>query len=436
MYRSTRNIRWATVALAASVAVAAFGCGSTGPDVSARDGKRQTEPAAAAGHADGALPGVEFTVPGDWPVYDLAANPSTCVRFDVHAVYLGHPGADMLCPADVFGRSDAVLVEPLDGSTVSATVAGADGCERARGFHGSERNGRAPGPRRAAGRGCRRHDLLQRRRRRGRRSSRPSGRSHREASAAAARDRAGRRARGVRAPGTAPGAEAATPSSTCHATGIRHLRGTIVHGHAEVVGARRRSPASASTWAARTADARNPTSPRRGSPPCGAQGWKLLPIWVGPQAPCTSLSNTTKLPADVLGAFAAGYNEAAAAADRLGSLGIGSAAPLYYDLESYPKNAGCAKAIQSFDNGWAHGLKSHGYRAGLYSSLCSGIVDSAAGLRTATSVLERDLDRRVEQHAEHLRVQLARAAHSRTTCGCSTSACTSSRAGTARRGVA
>ena len=31
-------------------------------------------------------------------------NPSTCVRFDVHAVYLGHPGADMACPAGIIGR--------------------------------------------------------------------------------------------------------------------------------------------------------------------------------------------------------------------------------------------------------------------------------------------------------------------------------------------
>jgi hypothetical protein len=59
--------------------------------------------------------GVQFDVPADWPVYDLAANPSTCVRFDVHAVYLGQPGADMKCPAGLIGRADAVLVEPTGG---------------------------------------------------------------------------------------------------------------------------------------------------------------------------------------------------------------------------------------------------------------------------------------------------------------------------------
>ena len=64
-------------------------------------------------------------MPGDWPVYDLAADPSTCVRFDVHAVYLGHPGADMNCPSGLVGRADAVLVQPTEG-------------ERHRGSQGSD----------------------------------------------------------------------------------------------------------------------------------------------------------------------------------------------------------------------------------------------------------------------------------------------------------
>jgi hypothetical protein len=66
---------------------------------------------------------VQFDVPGDWPVHDLAADPTTCVRFDVHAVYLGHPSADMNCPAGIIGRADAVLVEPTDGATPTAAAA-------------------------------------------------------------------------------------------------------------------------------------------------------------------------------------------------------------------------------------------------------------------------------------------------------------------------
>jgi hypothetical protein len=37
-------------------------------------------------------------------------------------VYLGHPGVDMQCPANVFGRADAVLVEPIDGATVLPAI--------------------------------------------------------------------------------------------------------------------------------------------------------------------------------------------------------------------------------------------------------------------------------------------------------------------------
>jgi hypothetical protein len=69
--------------------------------------------------------GVEFTVPADWPVYDLEADPSTCVRFDVNAVYLGHPGADMRCPAGILGRAGALLVEPLDATSAPAPLAAA-----------------------------------------------------------------------------------------------------------------------------------------------------------------------------------------------------------------------------------------------------------------------------------------------------------------------
>jgi hypothetical protein len=114
-------------ALAALVALAAYGCGSSGGDVSARGGRAtDARPAARPGTGGASQTiryhGVEFSAPGDWPVHDLEADPTTCVRFDQNAVYLGHPGADMRCPAVVVGHSDAVLVEPADGSTVAAAA--------------------------------------------------------------------------------------------------------------------------------------------------------------------------------------------------------------------------------------------------------------------------------------------------------------------------
>ena len=98
--------RIASAAIAGAALLVAFGCGAGGNDTSVRSG---THGASAVHAADSVVDanglrtvtyhGVQFDVPADWPVYDLAADPTTCVRFDVHAVYLGHPGADMNCPA-------------------------------------------------------------------------------------------------------------------------------------------------------------------------------------------------------------------------------------------------------------------------------------------------------------------------------------------------
>ena len=68
--------------------------------------------------------GLRFQVPQDWPVYDLAKDPTRCVRFDQHAVYLGHAGANQDCPAQLVGRTEAVQVEPID-ATSQATVSAA-----------------------------------------------------------------------------------------------------------------------------------------------------------------------------------------------------------------------------------------------------------------------------------------------------------------------
>src|SRR3984957_18225468 len=65
--------------------------------------------------------GYEFQVPASWPVYRLDQHPTTCVRYDVHAVYLGTPGANMQCPAGLVGRTQTVSVIP------STTVAAGSG---------------------------------------------------------------------------------------------------------------------------------------------------------------------------------------------------------------------------------------------------------------------------------------------------------------------
>jgi hypothetical protein len=54
--------------------------------------------------------GYEITVPASWPVYQLASDPARCVRYDVHAVYLGAPGPDQQCPPGLVGHTGTVSI--------------------------------------------------------------------------------------------------------------------------------------------------------------------------------------------------------------------------------------------------------------------------------------------------------------------------------------
>ena len=108
-----------------------------------------------------------------------------------------------------------------------------------------------------------------------------------------------------------------------------------------------------------------------------AQGWKLIPIWVGPQAPCTPLGDVTTITPDPALVYAAGQSEANDAADAAAALGVNSG-PIYYDMEAYPTGSTCTQVVQTFTSGWLDQLHARGHTAGFYSSLCSGIIDVAA----------------------------------------------------------
>jgi len=106
------------------------------------------------------------------------------------------------------------------------------------------------------------------------------------------------------------------------------------------------------------------------------QGWGLIPIWVGPQAPCTNRS--VKIPEEPTQAGAQGVVEADAAATAAAALGLPPGSPIYYDMEAYARDGACIAAVQWFTSAWVGELHARGYVAGYYSSLCSGIQDQAA----------------------------------------------------------
>lgn len=113
-----------------------------------------------------------------------------------------------------------------------------------------------------------------------------------------------------------------------------------------------------------------------------AMGWKLIPIDVGRQAPCTRFSKTISTSAGTAkeqGEQAGA--ESVAAARRLDIL-PGSA--LYSDIENYDaRNARCTAGVRAYLDGWTRALHSAGYLAGVYGNLSSTVRDLAQAQQAA-----------------------------------------------------
>jgi hypothetical protein len=98
-----------------------------GPPVAAAatGGAARPIPAASTATRTVAYAGYEITVPADWPVYRLDTDPARCVRYDIHAVYLGAPGTDQQCPAGLIGRTETVsIIATPPGAVSGGAVSG------------------------------------------------------------------------------------------------------------------------------------------------------------------------------------------------------------------------------------------------------------------------------------------------------------------------
>jgi len=110
-----------------------------------------------------------------------------------------------------------------------------------------------------------------------------------------------------------------------------------------------------------------------------AQGWRLIPTWVGPQAPCATFKN--RFSYDTTVARSQGLTDATSAVNAAAALGLTAGAPLYYDLESYNAgNASCAAAVRAFINAWVERVKASGYVAGVYGTASNTARDWIPGV--------------------------------------------------------
>jgi hypothetical protein len=105
-------------------------------------------------------------------------------------------------------------------------------------------------------------------------------------------------------------------------------------------------------------------------------GWRLIPTYVGFQAPCANDANVGPT-IDPNNAFNQGSFFAVDAVNRAGALGLPNGTPIYYDMEAYNPSA-CGQVVRSFISGWIAGLHSNSYVAGMYGSSGAGVNDIAA----------------------------------------------------------
>jgi glycoside hydrolase-like protein len=292
--------------------------------------------------------GRSFPVPYSWQVIDLTAHPTTCVRFDMHAVYLGHPGADEDCPARGVGRhTGALLIEPQQARASTAIAIALD--HRIAG----EIDVTAPGLTITA-------------------SYSDDDRSTVVNAITAA---------GLPQP-------AAPAQSTMQSDAVTPMHDSapveIVRGTSQVTGLGFDTCAAPSAgqmqaWGASPYDTvgiyiggseracaqRNLTA---GWISARAQaGWHFMPLYVGWQAAWDSLTGTA--PAVL------GKQSADDAAVQAGNLGIGPGALLYYDMESYDNTSAQSAAALAFESAWTSELHAKGYRSAIYSSASTGIAD-------------------------------------------------------------
>jgi len=309
--------------------------------------------------------GYRVSVPAGWPLFRLAAAPTTCVRFNRHAVYLGRPPARQACPAQPAGRTEAILVQPLAhaGHALPATAAAGDGDSGAvaqivntahRVLVTATWNRRPALIRRALGVASLSSAVR-----------RAISRRPRSAVAVArARVRAYARSRATvpvtpAVPGqiyTGAGFDACnTPSPTTMA----HWGASPYRAIGIYIGGTNMAcsqPNLSATWVSQES----------------AAGWHMVPIYVGLQSPSNSCGCAGITPAT---ASLQGVEAAQDAVVDAQAIGMGGGNPLYFDMEAYSRNTANTAAVLAFLEAWSEQLHAEGYLSGVYSSDASGISD-------------------------------------------------------------
>ncbi len=342
-------------------------------------------------------------VPARWPVYDLTADPSRCVRFNRHALYLGVPGANEHCPAYAIGRTEAILVEPAGAPMAMGDHMPASGRTNVETLPAGAVAPQIWPPAAAS------------------KVIFALGSAGVVVTATWGHDRSlvEKALRGAHvgpvnniAASTAHAGAATSPAGVARSTKSRyqHPKASSGNRNAAVV-------SESSTFTGKGFDtcATPSTSTMRawaGSPyraigvyiggvnrACAqanltsswvktelAAGWHLIPTYVGLQAPTNTSYYTMN--ANVSQAASEGTSAANNAVNEASVLGIGPGNPIYFDMEAYATGSANTPYVLAFLKSWTAQLHADGYVSGVYSSAASGITDLVN--QYGTSYLEPD----------------------------------------------
>lgn len=306
--------------------------------------------------------GVRVSVPATWPVYNLSADPARCVRLDRHAVYVGTPGPRQHCPARALGRTEALVLQPLGGGPMlpGTRVVTTTGLSRLRLAATVIHTWRVA----VTDARVLITATYQRR---------PAMVLHALGLPRAAAARAGRQpaANGGGSKSVGPALVERTGHGlgfdACTAPAVQTMR-TWLDSPYRIAGTYLGGVNWACTYGNFTPDWVRQVA---------AQGWGFIPIYVGLQAPCVSLSRVAKI--DPTQAAQQGVASADDAVALAAHFGYGPGTPIYFDMEGYNSAvAGCSQAVLTFLGAWTSRLHTDGYLSGVYSSSGSGMVDLAA----------------------------------------------------------
>ncbi|HWM54779.1 MAG TPA: DUF1906 domain-containing protein [Solirubrobacterales bacterium] len=122
-----------------------------------------------------------------------------------------------------------------------------------------------------------------------------------------------------------------------------------------------------------------------------AEGWHLIPTYVGLQSPTGVCGTCAELSTNTTTAAAQGVAQAQDAVADAQAIGMGPGSPIYFDMEAYTRTASATRATLTFLEAWTAELHELGYSSGVYSSSASGIADLAREADNPEYLLPDDL---------------------------------------------